>query len=68
MTWDQTKVEQGGLMRCCLYSLGQFVEEHSKEEATEGFTLDCIYEKPGNKNLIFQGGVWKWNQPDLMDG
>ncbi len=38
------------------------------KEATEGFTLDCIYEKPGNKNMIFQGGVWKWNQPDLMDG
>ena len=63
ITYADTRVNQGGLMRCCLASLADFVEAHAAEPAAEGMTLDCAYEKPGNANLVLEGRVWRWNRP-----
>lgn len=63
LTYADALVNQGGLMRCCLATLADFVTAHAAEPAVEGFVLDCAYEKPGNVNMIFDGRVFRWNRP-----
>lgn len=59
------RVYQGGLMRCCLGTLDEYLQSRD-EPSQEGDTLDCKYEKdPENKNMIFQDGAWRWNRPPL---
>lgn len=55
------RVAQGGLMRCCLESLGNQVRA-MKERPADGTVLDCEYETPGNGNLILDGFTWRWNR------
>ena len=62
MQLDQTTIKHGGLMRCCLTTIGDYVAEHQHEQATEGFILDCKYERKGNCNIILSGGIWQWNR------
>ena len=52
-------------MRCCLETLYEYIETHADEECTEGETLDCKYEKPGNANIILCDGIWRWNVSDI---
>ena len=51
-------VRQGGLMRCCLATIGE-----TETETKVGDTLDCKYEPEGNANLIVANdAVWEWNR------
>lgn len=60
---DETKANErlvriGGLMRCCLATVGD-----SEELTDVGTVMDCKYEPPGNANLIVgDDGAWRWNQ------
>ena len=59
MIANQQKVNQGGLMRCCLATVAE-----CEDEVEVGAILDCKYESPGNANMILdQGLVWRWNRP-----
>lgn len=58
MRMDETKVAIGGLMRCCLHTLGSVPDD---KVVAEGETLDCMYEAPGNKQMILIRGRWRWN-------
>ncbi len=61
MKYKETNISSGGLMRCCLETLYDFIKNHSEETAIDGFILDCAYAKPGNSEMILRGGTWKWN-------
>lgn len=62
MRAQDTRVNQGGLMRCCLETIYQFAMEDVEREVEERHVLDCKYEEPGNKRIIFQNGAWRWNK------
>ena len=61
MNTKVTKIDPRGLMRCCIATIEDYVEEHPDENLKEGFTLDCKYETEGNKNIILKNGTWQWN-------
>ena len=63
MKLKETKVNQGGLMRCCLSTISQYVEDHLEDDA-ENLTLDCKHEKPGNQQIKLVDGLWSWNKPE----
>ena len=67
LTYADVLVAQGGLMRCCLATLADFVAAHATEPALEGFVLDCAYEAPGNTKMILEGKVFRWNRPADLD-
>jgi hypothetical protein len=55
---DQTKINQGGLMRCCIDTICTLDEN---AEFENGIVIDCKYEKEGNQNIVLLDGVWRWN-------
>lgn len=56
---NQRRVRMGGLMRCCLATLGE-----CEEPSTVGTVLSCKYESdPDNQQMIVAAdGVWEWNR------
>lgn len=56
MKFKETQVNQGGLMRCCLQSLGLSHEEDDEVQDLE--TVQCQY---GHEvKMVLQDGVWRW--------
>ncbi len=58
MKLKDTKINIGGLMRCCLETIETLNPDY---ELKDGMIIDCKYEHPGNKQIILQNGVWRWN-------
>jgi len=56
-----TRIATGGLMRCCLETISNYVAQDLGREIPEGFVLDCDHEAPGNAQIIFLSGAWRWN-------
>ncbi len=56
--------DQSGLMRCCIATL----QEHfiDSKPSQEGQVMDCRFEKPGNRSLIFSNGAWRWNREEKL--
>jgi len=53
----ETTVHQGGLMRCCLATLS----DHVNDEAEVGDTLGCDYEADDEPKMILGNDyVWRW--------
>ncbi len=48
----------GGLMRCCLGTLGDHYPDGPAAKAAEGDVLPCKY---CSSSMIFRGGFWEWN-------
>lgn len=63
MKYYETRLNLGGLMRCCFETISEYVDAHEDEECTD-MVMDCIYEKDGNKQIKLENGIWKWNNPD----
>lgn len=61
MKVKDAKVSIGGLLRCCHETIEKLDPER---EFQEGETLDCEFEPPGNKAIIFENGVFRWNEKD----
>lgn len=59
MKLKETKVNQGGLMRCCLLSLSEHVNENPDREVVGNEVIDCNY--CSNGSMIHEEGVWRWN-------
>lgn len=56
------RVNQGGLMRCCLQTLDEHMAGVTLEPE-QGETLSCrFHEEQPNDEMIFDGGVWRWNR------
>lgn len=54
-----TRVNHGGLMRCCLQSLALWCDENP--EVDDGTKVGCRYEKDPNKPvMVLQDGTWHW--------
>ena len=57
------RIRQGGLMRCCIASVQEYMEE-TRTTPEEGTIIHCRYEKSAdNGRMIFREGAWEWNRP-----
>lgn len=55
---SERRVRTGGLMRCCLHTVG-----NSEEPSSIGTVLDCEFEEAGNARMVVAAdGVWEWNR------
>lgn len=54
-------VRIGGLMRCCLETLGDHYPDGPELKAAEGEVLHCKYCR---ESMIFRYGYWYWNRGD----
>ena len=63
--YADTLLNQGGLMRCCIESLGEWVIEHKDNPAIVGTIVSCKYESDKtNENMILDVNyTWRWNRP-----
>ena len=57
MKFKDTRVNQGGLMRCCLQSLGESYEDD--DEVQDGDHVACKYGKMHTR-MILDGDTWRW--------
>lgn len=57
------RVHTGGLMRCCLETIGDLYPAGPAEVATEGQCLQCKYaaDNPDHR-MIFRNGAWEWDR------
>lgn len=49
MKLKDTFINQGGMMRCCLASISEYVDKYEDEEAEDELTIPCLYERPNPK-------------------
>lgn len=53
----------GGLMRCCIETVGDLYPDGPALIATEGQRLQCKYSESELHRMIFKGGFWRWDHP-----
>ena len=63
-TMAETLVNQGGLMRCCLASLADWIDARRDETAIPGTLASCAYEQPRSNDRMILGKdlTWRWNR------
>jgi len=55
-------VRIGGLMRCCIESVGDLYPNGPARIAVEGQTLQCKYAPDSDLHrMIFRDGAWEWD-------
>ncbi len=59
MKREEIKVNQGGLMRCCLASAGAWARDDPDAEVAEGERIPCIYED--RETMIVRDGMIRWD-------
>lgn len=57
------RVRIGGLLRCCLLSLDEAMEQAEGDSPSEGDILKCHYCKSPDGGMIFTKDAWEWNHP-----
>jgi len=62
MKYKDTKINQGGLMRYCLASLSNWIEQHLDDPIEEGKIITCEYETVEKDQMILKGNIWCWNR------
>ena len=56
------KIRQGGLMRCCLETVGDLYPDGPARIAAEGQKLQCGYAQDNPLHrMIFRDGAWEWD-------
>lgn len=61
MRAGDTRVAQGGLMRCCLESLRLFVVADEDRDVANGDTLPCQFHADPHEPVMFlDQNVWRW--------
>jgi hypothetical protein len=53
-------VNHGGLFRCCLQSIAEWVNEDPDAVIFEGTKIRCKYEANKPENIIIKDGVAQW--------
>jgi len=59
MKHKDTRINTGGMFRCCVDTLNTIDLDTEFEDGT---VLDCKHEKEGNQALILENGIWRWNE------
>lgn len=59
-----TKINTGGLLRCCISSLSEFINNNPKQVAYAGAIQRCNYgSEPRTEMILNEEGTWRWNHP-----
>ena len=59
MKFKDTKINQGGMMRCCTETL---MARGLEAECAEGETVQCRYSQNPSHSWILRKGIWAWNR------
>jgi hypothetical protein len=59
----QYRVRHGGLMRCCLQTLDEKMQELGALPE-KGTVLPCRYHDDNGGMILADDGVWEWNRPE----
>ena len=59
MKLTETKINMGGMLRCCIDTINTLDESIDYQNK---IIIDCKHEKPGNQSIILLDGIWQWNQ------
>jgi len=62
MKMKNARVNWGGMLRCCAKTIYNMCENEPEREIKEGELIDCEFEPPGNEAIIFDNGVFRWNE------
>jgi len=59
---ENTIAKQGGMMRCCLETIYEYVHRDPHGRTEPGFVLYCAYEEGEHPTAMMLGGdgVWRW--------
>lgn len=68
LTYRETTITPGGLMRCCYASLEKWVAAHLDEPAVDGTVVPCTYERLPEASAVLDHGRWRWNRGDTKEG
>lgn len=63
MKLSDTKINQAGLMRCCLDT----IETLPDDDYPDGAVVGCKHESAGNAQIVLRRGVWRWNSGEQND-
>lgn len=55
MKMEETKINIGGLLRCCL----QNFQEQDSKEVNENDIITCKY---CGEDIILKGNIWEWKR------
>jgi hypothetical protein len=59
------KINQGGLMRCCIQTILEILDEFQPDTEFQNNTIyNCRYELPDNETIILIDGVFQYNQKE----
>jgi len=61
MKFKDTRINAGGMMRCCLKSLE--LAKKLPDECAEGEIVPCRYSADPSHTWVLRKGVWAWNRP-----
>jgi hypothetical protein len=59
----QLLVDQGGLMRCCIQSIADWITAKPEAEVVEGETLSCRFESKEPTQMVVTGDTVRWADP-----
>ena len=59
----ETRVNIGGLMRCCTGTLDKIATETPDAEYANGAIIQCMYTGNPSHSMVLRKGVWHWNHP-----
>ena len=63
MKLEETKLNIGGLMRCCIKTLEDWMDAHKDDDVADGTKIKCRWCKNGQ--MVLEGGIWMWDkQPE----
>lgn len=58
MKYRETRIDERGLMRCCIKTIHDIVEAMPDSDIVVGLS-DCAYEREGNRNIALRStGIW----------
>jgi hypothetical protein len=62
MKFKDTRINEGGMMRCCTQSLS--LAKELEDECFEGEIVPCRYgSSPAHSRWILRAGIWAWDRP-----
>jgi hypothetical protein len=62
MLYADTTINPGGLMRCEMETIDEYIGEHMAEHVPDKpLIIACHYCSGRPLNIILEDGVWRWN-------
>lgn len=57
MLYWETKIHVGGLLRCCIVTVEQFISDYGYKPAEQGAVVECPY---CHTSVRLDEGIWRW--------